>query len=164
MGFDAAIQSTGKVISRVATAAGVILFLAMFLTFMIKIVARHFGLHLPWADDLAIILFLWMMYVSNACVVDERQQITFDLFYNHLQERGRRFVLMLRMTIVLSIFLTSAYGSVDYILFLHREVTSTLEWRLDIIFSCFALFLGAMILRYAYRLSRLLRNQNDNMI
>ena len=41
-------------------------------------------------------------------------------------------------------------GSLDYILFLNRERTPVLDLRLDFVYSCFGLFLIAVVVRSAW--------------
>jgi hypothetical protein len=46
----------------------------------------------------------------------------------------------------------AAPGALDYIHFLSRERTSVLNWRLDLVFACFGIFVVAVIVRMAHRL------------
>ena len=64
---------------------------------------------------------------------------------------------MLRLAIMLAIFLYAAPGAIDYIQFLWRERTPVLQWRLDIIYACFGIFLVAVIGRSAWWLVALMR-------
>jgi TRAP-type C4-dicarboxylate transport system permease small subunit len=63
---------------------------------------------------------------------------------------------MARSLLVGGIFLCALPASVDYILFLWRERTPVMGWRLEYVYACFALFMLAITVRLAYRLVLLL--------
>ncbi|HMK81754.1 MAG TPA: TRAP transporter small permease subunit, partial [Xanthobacteraceae bacterium] len=80
-----------------------------------------------------------------------------DLLYRRLGPRGQRAAAILRLALIAGIFVYAAPGAIDYILFLWRERTPVLQWRLDLVYSCFGIFLVAVILRSAWRLFGLAR-------
>jgi TRAP-type C4-dicarboxylate transport system permease small subunit len=57
------------------------------------------------------------------------------------------------------IFLFALPGSLDYIKFLWRERTPVLGLRIDLVYSCFGIFLIAIVLRSAWSIVRLLGPQ-----
>ena len=61
----------------------------------------------------------------------------------------KRWMALARLVLIGGIFPWALPGSVDYLLFLWRERTPVLGLRLDVIYSCFGLFLAAVILRAA---------------
>jgi TRAP-type C4-dicarboxylate transport system permease small subunit len=144
--------------ARVADAIACAMFAAVFLIFIYKIVMRYVA-HavVAWADEISVVLFIWTIFWANAFVVEDKRQITFDLLYRHLGPHGQRIAAMLRLAIILGIFLYAAPGAIDYIQFLWRERTPVLQWRLDIIYACFGIFLVAVILRSALWLVGLAR-------
>jgi TRAP-type C4-dicarboxylate transport system permease small subunit len=73
-----------------------------------------------------------------------------------LSERNQRVIATARSLLVGGIFLCALPASVDYILFLWRERTPVLGWRLEYVYACFALFMLAVTIRLAYRLVLLL--------
>ena len=139
--------------ARVAEAIACIMFAAVFLIFVYKIAMRYLAHDaVAWADEISVVLFVWIVFWANAFVVEDRRQITFDLFYRHLGPGGRRAAAMLRLVVVAGLFICAAPGAIDYIQFLWRERTPVLQWRLDIVYSCFGIFMLAVILRSAWRL------------
>src|SRR5262249_23626157 len=75
----------GAAIARVAEALTNLMFIAVFLSFIYKIVMRYaFGDAVAWADEASVILFIWIVFIANGLVVDDRRQISFDLIYRHL--------------------------------------------------------------------------------
>ena len=141
---------------RLANAVACLLFAAVFLIFVYKIAMRYLAHDaVAWGDEIAVVLFIWIIFWANAFVVEDKRQITFDLFYRHLSPHGQRVAAMLRLAIVAGIFLYAAPGAIDYIQFLWRERTPVLQWRLDIVYSCFGIFMLAVILRSVWRLAGL---------
>jgi len=129
--------------SVVATA----LFVAIFLIFIYAVVMRYV-MHQPvaWADELNIILFLWVMFLAGGLVLRDDEHVAFDITWQFARPEGRR-----TMGIVAAL-----PGTWSYITFLWRERTSVLEWRLDWVYSCFLIFFVSIIVRFGASLVRLL--------
>jgi TRAP-type C4-dicarboxylate transport system permease small subunit len=133
------------------------MFIAVFVAFLYKIVMRYAaGDAVAWADEASVVLFIWIVFLANGLVVDDRRQISFDLLYRHLPERGQRVMAVTRIVLVGCIFAYALPAAVDYILFLWRERTPVMRLRLDEIYACFALFMLAVIIRMAFRLRLLM--------
>ena len=141
----------GRRISVVADAVCGMLFAAVFVIFCYKIARRYLPPHdaVAWADEVSVILFIWIVFLANGFVVEERRQISFDLLHRNLSPRGQRRMEIARMLLVGGIFLAAVVGSFDYILFLWREKTPVLQARLDVIYICFGFYMVAVIVRYA---------------
>src|SRR4051812_31872862 len=98
------------------------MFAAGFLIFNYKIATRYFGHdEAVWADEVSVILFVWIIFWANAFLVPDKDQITFDLIYRPLPERAKRGFALARLILIGGIFLWALPGSLDYILFLWRE-------------------------------------------
>ena len=125
-----------------------LMFAAVFLIFNYKIITRYLQHdEAAWADEVSVILFIWIIFWANAFLVRDREQITFDLVYRQVSDGMKRWMALARLVLIGGIFLWALPGSVDYLLFLWRERTPVLGLRLDVIYSCFGLFLAAVILR-----------------
>jgi TRAP-type C4-dicarboxylate transport system permease small subunit len=134
-----------------------VMFAAVFLIFNYKIFTRYFEHNeAVWADEVLVILFIWIIFWAQAFVVRDRDQITFDLIYRLLPARGRRAAALARHALVGGVFLWSLPGSLGYIRFLWREHTPVLNLPLDLVYSCFGLFLIAVIVRSFLSARRLL--------
>jgi TRAP-type C4-dicarboxylate transport system permease small subunit len=134
-----------------------LMFAAVFLIFNYKIITRYLGREeAVWADEISVILFIWIIFWANAFLLRDKDQITFDLVYRQVGDRAKRWMALARLLLVGGIFLWALPGSVDYILFLWRERTPVLNLRLDIIYSCFGIFLAAIVLRSASSIVKLL--------
>ena len=67
-------------LKKAANAVGGGLFLALFMVFLVQITARFgFNKPLPWTDEIAVVLYLWVILWSAALVVPEREHVVFDL-------------------------------------------------------------------------------------
>jgi TRAP-type C4-dicarboxylate transport system permease small subunit len=133
------------------------MFAAVFLIFNYKIFTRYFEHNeAVWADEVLVILFIWIIFWAQAFVLRDRDQITFDLIYRLLPTRGQRIAALARHALIGGVFLWSLPGSLGYIRFLWREHTPVLNLPLDLVYSCFGLFLVAVIVRSFLSARRLL--------
>ena len=135
---------------RAAEAVCAALFCAVFAAFVAKIVMRYgAGDALAWADEVAVVLFVWIVFLANGLVVEDRWQICFDLVLRAVPARGVRVAVVLRGLLIGGLFAAALPGAIDYTLFLWRERTPVLGWRLDIVYACFPLFMAAVLVRLA---------------
>jgi len=133
------------------------MFAAVFVIFNYKIFTRYFEHdEAVWADEVLVILFIWIIFWANAFLVRDREQITFDLVYRLLPARAQRYTALTRAVLIGGIFAWALPGSLDYIGFLWREHTPVLNLPLDIVYSCFGIFLAAVIVRSTASAARLL--------
>jgi TRAP-type C4-dicarboxylate transport system permease small subunit len=134
------------------------LFAGVFLVFVYKIFMRYAARDaVAWADEVSVVLFIWVVFLANALIVEDRRQIAFDLIWRHAGPRARRVIGVARGLLVGGLFLVALPGAWGYIAFLWRERTPVLLWRLDFVYACFGLFMLAVILRLGWSLARLLR-------
>ena len=133
------------------------MFAAVFLIFNYKIITRYLEHdEAAWADEVSVILFIWIIFWANAFLVRDKEQITFDLVYRQAPDRMKRWMALARLVLIGGIFLWALPGTIDYLLFLWRERTPVLGLRLDVIYSCFGLFLAAVIARAAGTIVKLI--------
>ncbi|MDB5601583.1 MAG: hypothetical protein JWN71_3627 [Xanthobacteraceae bacterium] len=154
-GFPTRAPTSG--IGRVAELISGVMFALVFVIFNYKIVTRYFGHdEAVWADEVSVILFIWIIFWANSFLVRDKEQITFDLAYRPLPDRWKRVFAILRLLLIGGIFLWALHGSLDYILFLWRERTPVLNLRLDFVYSCFGLFMIAVVARAGWGIYRLI--------
>ena len=135
------------------------MFACVFAIFLLKIVMRYAaGDPLAWADEVSTVLFVWLVFWANAFLVPDRQQIAFDLLHRNLPRRAQRVVEVVRLLIVGGLFAWALPGVIDYLRFLWRERTPVLQWRLDWAYSCFGLFVLAVVVRSVLSLIQTLRD------
>ncbi len=134
-----------------------LLFAAVFLVFLLKIVMRYaFHQALAWGDEMSVILFIWIIFWANAFILRDKDQIGFDLVYQLMPPAVRRTMAILRRLLIGGVLLAALPGSLDYLAFLWRERTPVLGLRLDLVYSCFGLFLVAAVARSLFGIRQLL--------
>ena len=133
------------------------MFAAVFVIFNYKIFTRYFEHdEAVWADEVLVILFIWIIFWANAFLVRDKEQITFDLVYRLLPATAQRYTALARVVLVGGIFAWALPVSLDYIRFLWREHTPVLNLPLNIVYSCFGIFLVAVIVRSTASAAKLL--------
>jgi TRAP-type C4-dicarboxylate transport system permease small subunit len=143
-----------------ADAVGVGLFTAMFLTFIVQIAARFgFNRPLPWTDELAVILYVWVILWASAFMVPARQHVVFDLLYNAMPARTRRGMLLLGSVLLAGLAASALPASWDYVHFMAREGTPVLGMPFMWVFLPFVLLLAAITATNLWRCWRLLRGE-----
>jgi TRAP-type C4-dicarboxylate transport system permease small subunit len=142
--------------TKAAEALSALAFAAMFVLFLAGIFARYvLGKPLAWSDELIMVIFLWVVFLTEAFVITEKEQVAFDGIYDLAGERARRFILAAGSLAVGMMFLIALPTVFDYVTFLWRERTNALQWRLDIVYFCFVIYWAAVIVRAAFKLARL---------
>lgn len=145
---------------RGADAVGVGLFAALFLTFIVQITARFvFDRPLPWTDELAVILYVWVILWAAAFMVPARDHVVFDLVYNAMGPRTRRGMLLAGSVMAGSLAAYALPGSWDYVRFMAREGTPVLGVPFLWVFVPFVLLLLALAVRSVLEVAALLRRR-----
>ena len=132
----------------------------MFAAFVIQIVFRYFfNFPIGWTSELTVVMWLWLVLWGSAFVLREREEIRFDLIYGAVGRRAR-----IAMAFVFAVAIVVLYGvslkpSFDYVSFMKVEKSSYLKVRMDWMFSIYVVFLVAVLVRYLWILSRLLRGR-----
>jgi TRAP-type C4-dicarboxylate transport system permease small subunit len=150
----------GAWLRRGADAIGVGLFAALFLTFIVQITARFvFDRPLPWTDELAVILYVWVILWAAAFMVPARDHVVFDLVYNAMGPRTRRGMLLAGSVMIGSLAAYALPGSWDYVRFMAREGTPVLGVPFLWVFVPFVLLLLALAVRSVLEVAALLRRR-----
>ena len=132
--------------------------------------AGKFGSWLRWrAEDvlaamLAVMFLAFLLQIvwGAAFVVREREEIRFDLLYGALGARPRRLAGILTGVAIVALYAASLPATVDYVRFMKVERTAYLKIRFDHLFSIYVLFVVAVIVRYAWILSQLVRGKDPS--
>jgi TRAP-type C4-dicarboxylate transport system permease small subunit len=141
-----------------ANVLGAALFAALFLVFMVQIVARFaFGRPLPWTDEAAVVLYVWVILWAAAFIVPEREHVMFDLVWNACGRRARQLMRMSGHLMVGGLAAWALPASWDYVRFMAREGTPVLGLPFSWVFLPFALLLVALVVRSARGMWRALR-------
>jgi len=145
---------------QAAQSLGGFLFLLLFLTFLAQITARFgFDRPLPWTDELAVVLYIWVIVWAAAFMVPEREHVVFDLVWNSASRPVRRAMRVAGNLLVGSLALVALPASWDYVKFMGREKTPVLDIPFSLVFLPFILLLLALVVRSAWGLWGALRGQ-----
>lgn len=133
-----------------------LMFAAILLLFAAQIAMRAIGRPILWSDEVLVLLMIWCGFLTAALIVQEREDVAFDLVYAMFPDEGRRWVALAGTLAVAGIFGAAAPGILDYIAFLQFETTNILLIPLTWAFSVFGFFIVVMVLRRLWSGLRLL--------
>jgi TRAP-type C4-dicarboxylate transport system permease small subunit len=132
----------------------------MFFAFVVQIVFRYFfNLPTGWTTELTVITWLWMVLWGAAFVVRESEEIRIDLLTSLAGRRGRIAMAALVGVAIVVLYGLSLPASWNYVAFMKVEKSSYLKIPMNWLFSIYILFLVAVIARYLWLLSDLLRGK-----
>lgn len=138
-------------LQRTANAIGGGLFLALFGVFIIQITARFgFNKPLPWTDEAAVILYIWIILWAAAVVVPEREHVVFDLVWNSVGPTARHWMSTAGHLLIGSMALVGLPATWDYVHFMQREGTPVLNLPMMWVFMPFVFLLLTLVVRSAW--------------
>ncbi|HZD51562.1 MAG TPA: TRAP transporter small permease [Woeseiaceae bacterium] len=130
----------------------------MFLSFVVQIVARYvINAPLGWTLELCLTMWLWVVFWGTAFCLRDRDHVKFDILYLAVPPHVRKWFAIISSVAIVVGLLASAPASWDYISFLYIKKSPTLRIRLNYVFMVYMIFLVAVVIRYALRIPRLLR-------
>ena len=143
-----------------ARALGGGLFLLLFLVFILQVTARFgFNKPLPWTDEAAVVLYVWIILWSAATIVPEREHVVFDLLWNRAGRRTRMAMRIVGNLVVGGLALVAVPATWDYVHFMRRESTPVLGIPFMWVFMPFVILMGALVLRSAWAIWGAVRGQ-----
>ena len=138
-------------LQKAANAIGGCLFLTLFVVFIIQITARFgFNKPLPWTDEAAVILYVWVILWAAATIVPEREHVMFDLIWNAVGLRTRQAMRIAGNALVGGLAAVAVPASWDYVHFMAREGTPVLGVKFMFVFLPFVVLMVALVLRCAW--------------
>ena len=145
-------------LQRGANAVGGALFLALFVVFIIQITARFcFNRPLPWTDEAAVVLYIWVILWAAAVMVPEREHVVFDLVWNSVGRRARQAMQIVGNGLIGGLALVGLPASWDYVHFMAREGTPVLGVPLMWVYLPFVLLMAALVVRSAWAIWQAVR-------
>ena len=119
------------------------LLVAMFLCFILQIVARYvFNYPLGWTDEVSVLCWIWCVLWGAAFVLRERDEVRFDIIYSSASEKTRRIFTIITGVSVIVLFAVALPAVIAYVTFLKVERSAYLGIRLDYLYSIYVLFLS----------------------
>lgn len=128
---------------------------------------------LRWTVEMLLILWLWIVFFGCAFIVRERDHVTFDILYLASPRPVRRVFALLSAGAIVGIMVWAFWPTWDYIDFMKIRKATTIrnpiaDWGipgldktkipLRTVFSVYAMFMIALILRYAWMFVSVLRH------
>jgi C4-dicarboxylate transporter, DctQ subunit len=158
-------QSIGAWLRRRAENVAAAMLAVMFAAFVLQIVFRYlFNLPTGWSSELAVILWLWLVLWGAAFVVKESEAIRFDLLSGKAGRRTRIAMGIVAAAAVVILYGASLPAAYSYVAFMKVEKSYYLKVRMDWLFSIYLIFVVAIIARYLWILSHLLRGKEPEEI
>lgn len=133
----------------------------MFVAFILQIVFRYV-LNFPtgWSTELTIIMWLYLVLWGSAFVLSEKEEIRIDLVYGAVGPRTRIGMAIVFALAVVVLYAMAFPASYAYVSFMKVEKSSYLKIPLNWLFSIYLVFCIAVIGRYLWLLSQLLRGRD----
>jgi len=127
-----------------------LLLVAMFLCFILQIVARYvFNYPLGWTDEVSVLCWIWCTLWGAVFVLREKDEVRFDIIYSTAGEKTRRVFTVITGIAAILLFAIALPAVVSYVTFLKVERSAYLGIRLDYLYSIYVVFSVGMIIRYA---------------
>jgi TRAP-type C4-dicarboxylate transport system permease small subunit len=146
---------------RAADAVAALLIAAVLGTVLLGVARRYlFGAPLSWSDELSAVFFVWAVFWTAAFAVPLGEHVAFDLVLESLPAALRRGIAIGASIAVGLALLAALPKTVEFVAFLWRERTAALQWRLDYVYACFPVFMGAAALRFLWHALQLCRRRS----
>jgi TRAP-type C4-dicarboxylate transport system permease small subunit len=141
-------QSLWRRCACIAHAWGGGLFVGLFGVFVLQVASRFiFDRPLPWTDELAVVLYVWIILWACATMVPTREHVMFDLIWQWATPRTRRVMAMLGHVMVGGLSCWALPACWDYVRFMSREATPVLDIPFSLVFLPFVLLLFSLVIR-----------------
>src|SRR5687768_5305943 len=145
---------------RLAANIAAAMLAVMFAAFVVQIVFRYFfNFPVGWAAELSVVMWLWLVLWGAAFVLSDEEEIRFDLLSASVGRRARIIMGILSGVALVVLYGASLPATYSYVTFMKVEKASYLKVRMDWLFSIYLLFLLAILARYLWKLSYLLRGR-----
>ena len=133
---------------------------ALFLTFVLQIVARYvFNYPLGWTIEICLTLWLWLVFWTAAFVLEDQDHVRFDLLAVASSRRLQQVFALVSAVAIIAGLLAALPATLDYITFYKIKRSATLRIRLDVVFSVYGIFVVAVVVSYALRALNILRGR-----
>lgn len=152
-------QTVRRWFSRATEGVAAAMLAVMFLTFLVQIFSRYvmaqpFG----WTLELCLVLWVWLVFFGNAFVVRETDHVTFDILYLAAPRGLRKVFALLSAAAIVAGLALSLLPTWDWIDFLKIKKSATLKVPMRTIYSIYAVFIVAVVIRYAWVFVDVLRH------
>jgi TRAP-type C4-dicarboxylate transport system permease small subunit len=142
---------------------GGLLFLALFVVFILQIGARFlWNQPLPWTDELAVVLYLWVIFWACAFMVPASNHVSVDIFIQHLPAALRMWFQTAGQLMLGGLALWALPASWDYVWFMRREATAVMGLPLFWVFLPLLVALLMMVIKTLHSVLQLLHSMRKS--
>jgi C4-dicarboxylate transporter, DctQ subunit len=154
------IAALGRWLRRRAENVAALLLGTMFIAFLVQIVFRYvFNWPAGWAFELTIVCWLWGVLFGAAFIVEEKDEIRFDVIYGAVRPGARRMMVIVGGLALLAIYGMSLPAVYDYVAFMKVERTAYLKIPFNWLYSVYVIFAVAILVRYVWLVWRAVRGE-----
>ena len=147
MGVSAALQWFYRRTHNVAA----LLLATMFACFVIQIVLRYvFNNPVGWTEELSILCWMWGILWGAAFVVEERDEVRFDILYGNVPEGVRRVFTVITGLALIALYGISLPAAASFVAFMKVERSAYLQLPISTLYSIYIIFAVACMVRYAW--------------
>jgi len=158
-------------VTRIGEFMAAVMMAAMFATFILQIFIRY-SARLEWLPDVVpalepsrfgwtlefcLLMWVWIVFMGNSLIVRERDHVTFDILYTHVNPTVRKWFAIISGVAICVGLLWSFLPTWEKFYILRLKQTATLkqlvgDWvRMRDVYSVYFVFLAIVALRYAWR-------------
>jgi len=150
----------GQWLRRRAENIAAFMLAVMFICFILQIFFRYV-LNSPvgWTEEVSILMWIWGVLWGAVFVLDEKDEVRFDIIYSAVKERTRRVFTVITGVALVIMYAVSLPAATSYVTFMKVERSAYLGIRLDYLYSIFLVFTVAAIVRYAWLAWRAIRGR-----
>ncbi|MBL4646861.1 MAG: TRAP transporter small permease subunit [Rhizobiales bacterium] len=136
---------------------------AMFIVFLLQVFMRYVvNQPLGWTSEACVILYIWAVFWTSAFLLKESDHITFTIVSDMVHPSVKRIMMIVGHIVLGVAFASSLPAVVDYIAFMKIDTTPVTRIRFDYVFSIFAVFVMAVVVRAAVALYRAFFGKTPN--
>jgi C4-dicarboxylate transporter, DctQ subunit len=137
----------------------------LFGAFIVQIFFRYlFNFPIGWTAELSVIAWLWLVMWAASFVSKESEEIRFDLLSGAVGTRTTRVMGIIAGIAIVILYAASLPATLKYIAFMKVEKSSYLHIRMDVLYSAFAFYVVAVVVRYVWILWHLLRGKDPDAL
>jgi TRAP-type C4-dicarboxylate transport system permease small subunit len=149
--MPAKVVAAARWLRRRADNVAVALLSLMFATFIMQIVFRYvLNRPLGWSEEVIITTWLWTVLWGAAFVLDETEEIRFDIIYSNIPERVRRVFTVITGVALVFLYGISLPAAYSYVSFMKVERSAYLHVPINWLYAVYLIFAVACISRYCW--------------
>jgi TRAP-type C4-dicarboxylate transport system permease small subunit len=136
-----------------------ILFLLMILITFAQVIFRYIlNSALPWAGEITIFFFIWIIFLGAAITLHKGLHIGVDIFTNFLNKKYKKIILIFTNILIIIFCGLIIAGSVPLVIDNYTQRSPALEIRLTFIYAAIPISMLAMIFIIIDKLVIIIKN------